>query len=487
MARTRTRVGAGLAIGAACAAAAACGGDGGAKDPGPVTAPRLLVRFVLPPASAPDPFEDVEEFEVTLRDDDDDVIVSESFDAGEPLSLPGLEPTDSVYLVLEAFDDDDDLVSRGRTLLFDLTDEDAEVSMYFARVHTFNDVSGNYEPRAAQSVAVFSDGRVLIAGGIEGDSTPSTRAEIYDPVTDTVTPTASLGTALSFPVAVLVEDDVVLVAGGRDEAGDPSRAAQVFVYSPASATGSWTPGVPRMAEPHADFAAASIGGGRALIAGGEDASGNPNDVTEIFTWDGGPGSWVAGPVMDRDRLGPIVIAAGNGQAIVGGGFRENGDGTAIESYADCTTFTGSDFASESGFENDRAWSGIVEIEPGDWLLFGGLRGNLPGTPEERTERLGWDGAAVTHADAADLPSPRRRGGGGRMGHGEVVVMGGDTSGHGQVFSPIDSVLVYDPDADAFEPFGASPGATVSATVVPLPDGTTFVVTDGKATRYNPRP
>lgn len=473
-----------LATGALIAACSGdlLGGDGGDPD---LVARRLLVHFVLPAASAPDPFADVTHFGVTLFAENGTAIESGSFAAGEPLSLPGLEAVEDVYLVLEGFDATDQLLSRGRTLLFDLTDSDADISMYFARVHTFNDVSGVYQPRAAPSVAVLSDGRVLLAGGIGPGSTLSTRTEIYDPVTDVIAASASLGTAIAFPAAVTVEDDVVLLAGGRNAAGDASRTAQVFVYDPATATGTWTPGVPRMSEAHTDAAAASLGASRGLVAGGEDAQGDPNDVTEIFTWSGGPGSWADGPVMSQDRLAPIGIGFGGGAALVGGGFRDNA-GT-IEAFGDCFAFNGTSFSALTAFDSERAWSGVVEIAPGDWLVFGGLDGALPGTPVLTTERLGWNGAVATHTPAADLPVARRRGGGGRLAHGDLLVIGGDESGHDAALAPIDSVLRYDPIADSFTPFGASPGATVSATVVPLPDGTTFVVTDGKATRYNPRP
>lgn len=470
---------------AALAAASGCsGGRGGDDDDGGTDPPTLTVRWVFP--ASPDPFDDVDRFQLTLRRvSDDGVVVTESFDDDEPLAVPGVEPIADVYLVLEAFDDGDALVSRGRTLSFDLVDADAEVSMYFSRVNVFSDVLGAYQPRAAPAVASFSDGRVLIAGGISS-GTPSTRTELYDWETNEVVATASLGTALSFPGAVAVQPDVFLLAGGTPAGGGASRAAQVYVYSAASGTGAWTPGVPRMKEAHADLGVAALGGGEALIAGGLDAAGDPNDVTEIFTWGTGPGSWSDGPVMAQDRLGPVTVAAGSGDAIVGGGFRDNAGETAIEAFRDCTSYDGS-FSGEADFSDERAWSGVIEIAPGDWLLFGGLDGTLPGSPVATTERLTWDGSTAAHAPAAALPSAQRRGGGGRMAHGPLVVIGGDTSEYGAALAAVDSALVYDPVADAFTPLGASPGATTTAAVIPLPDLTTLVVVDGRVTRFNPLP
>ena len=477
-----------LAIATTCLLAlAGCSGgsddddDGATPDP-----PRLTVRFVYP--EAPDPFDDLSRFQVSLkRASDDGVVVTQSFDDDETLSIPGVEPIANVYLVLEGFDDDDDLVSRGRTLAFDLVEDDAEVSMYFSRVHEFSDVLGDYEPRAAPSVVMFSDGRVLIAGGIaSGD--PSARAELYDWRTNEVVATASLGTALAFPGVALVAPDVVLLAGGADADGDASRAAQVYAYTPAIGTGAWVAGVPLMSEAHADMGAASLGGGQALIAGGLDASGDPNDVTEIFTWTGtGNGSWANGPVMAEDRLGPVTIAAGGGSAIVGGGFRENPGETAIEAYRDCTSFDGA-FSAEPPFDDERAWSGVLPLGGGQWLLFGGLEDVLPGTPVATTELLTWDGSSVTHTAGPDLPSAQRRGGAGALATGELLVIGGDTSGWNEALAPVDSVLVYDPaGGGSFTPFGATPGATTTAVLVPLPDLTTLVVVDGRVTRYNPLP
>ena len=468
--------------------AAACSGSSDDDDANTATPtpPALTVRFVLPAASAPDPFPaTITKYVVTLQEADGTVVVTEEFGADDPLSIPGVDPIAGVILVLEGFDAGDTLVSRGRTLLFDLTNQDAEVSMYFSRVHEFSDVSGPYTPRAAQAVLPLTDGRVLIAGGIApGTGVPLTNANLYDPATDTLTATASLGTALAFPAAIALQPDVLLLAGGVDGAGDESASAQVYVYDPVSHTGSWRPDVMRMGVARADHGGAPLVAGQALVMGGRESDGLPSSSWEEFAWNGTTGTWSSGTSLGEEHLGPVAIGVGGGDAFAGGGFEND---VTIFAIRDSYVFDGASFGSPNNLAAARGWPGVVQIDADEWLLFGGLDGTSPGSAVASTERLVWNGSANHPATDDALSAAQRRGGGGLTAHGEILIIGGDTSLDGSPLAPVDAVRVFNPATGAFTNFGKSPGPTVAASVVPLPDGTTLVVTDGKVTRYNPRP
>ena len=85
MARVPTSLCAVAALAAACSGG---GDDDGGGTPTP-TPPALTVRFVLPAASAPDPFPAaITTYRVTLQEEDGTVVVTEDFGASEPLSIP---------------------------------------------------------------------------------------------------------------------------------------------------------------------------------------------------------------------------------------------------------------------------------------------------------------------------------------------------------------------------------------------------------------
>jgi N-acetylneuraminic acid mutarotase len=105
-------------------------------------------------------------------------------------------------------------------------------------------------PRAQSAAVLLGDGRVLVAGGVDGVSTSEpvgiphlTRsALIYDPSTDRWTETTPLPSPLEGGEAVLIGDGSVLIAGGVAEWGQPSTpwcptlTARVERFVPAETT-----------------------------------------------------------------------------------------------------------------------------------------------------------------------------------------------------------------------------------------------------------
>jgi len=73
-------------------------------------------------------------------------------------------------------------------------------------------VRGRYDHTAT----LLPDGKVLVAGGRGSETcfTPTSSAELYDPVSGTWSPTGSLNTARADHTATLLQNGLVLVAGG---------------------------------------------------------------------------------------------------------------------------------------------------------------------------------------------------------------------------------------------------------------------------------
>jgi hypothetical protein len=80
----------------------------------------------------------------------------------------------------------------------------------------------------------LADGTVLVVGGFGVSEYPA-NVEIYDPATDTFSPTGSLATARNSHTATGLDDGTVLVVGGFNQTTGALASAEI--YDPA--TGTW--------------------------------------------------------------------------------------------------------------------------------------------------------------------------------------------------------------------------------------------------------
>jgi hypothetical protein len=91
------------------------------------------------------------------------------------------------------------------------------------------------DPRVGETQTELPDGTVLVAGGQGLDGKPLASAEVYDPGTETWTPTGSMNVPRWRHTATLLLDGNVLVAGGTRAGNSISRPE---IYDPR--TGTWT-------------------------------------------------------------------------------------------------------------------------------------------------------------------------------------------------------------------------------------------------------
>jgi len=90
--------------------------------------------------------------------------------------------------------------------------------------------------RDYHTATLLQNGMVLVAGGYDNTGLASASAELYDPASGTWTATGSLNTARYIHTATLLQNGRVLVAGGRDSNFMASASAEL--YDPAR--GRWT-------------------------------------------------------------------------------------------------------------------------------------------------------------------------------------------------------------------------------------------------------
>jgi len=125
--------------------------------------------------------------------------------------------------------------------------------------------------RVQHTAALLSTGKVLITGGIQGNTVLSS-AELYDPSSGTFSATGSMITPRGGHTAILLADGRVLIAGGFPNTGGfpaASGLASAELYDPA--TGVFTR-TGDMSQGRAYHAATLLANGKVLIAGNEQES-----------------------------------------------------------------------------------------------------------------------------------------------------------------------------------------------------------------------
>ena len=212
----------------------------------------------------------------------------------------------------------------------------ATAELYDPATDTYQPTGPLAHKRAAQSATRLNDGRVLITGGGKVDSdatnadTPTKIAspEIYDPVTGTFGPAAEMTTPRILHTATLLNDGRVLVTGGvgepKKKGGEGKVLASAELYDPA--TDTWSP-TGDMSTPRGYHTATLLPDGRVLIVGGlsqsdglnkTDASDPAPKSAEIYD----PATGTFGPTgtLVADRLGHTATLLPDGHVLLAGGY-----------------------------------------------------------------------------------------------------------------------------------------------------------------------
>jgi len=172
------------------------------------------------------------------------------------------------------------------------------------------------EARAGATATSLGDGSVLVAGG-RGASGPLASVELLTS-SGTAVPVAPMSIARAEHAAAVVGAGQVLVAGGTTVVATQDGTAEVVtgsveVFDPAAA--AWYP-VGALSRPRAGATAVALSEGRVAIVGGHDASG---PVLEIEIYDPTAGGFVPGGATALPRNGAAVTSTRDGHIVVVGG------------------------------------------------------------------------------------------------------------------------------------------------------------------------
>ena len=181
------------------------------------------------------------------------------------------------------------------------------------------------EPRIRFSIAPLPDGRVIVAGGLDGKGLPTKTTEIYDPRADRWTKGADLSVARVDHATVVLPDGDVLFIGGQYGA---SGTAERYDHRTGELAYAGTLMSPRLAEQ-----AVLLPDGRVLVVGGSiEKPGRqyylPFNDAEV--WDPRTNAWSAFPAPSMPRAMGKLVATPFGVYLISGIGTERAPQRTIE-------------------------------------------------------------------------------------------------------------------------------------------------------------
>jgi len=329
------------------------------------------------------------------------------------------------------------------------------VAVVLTAVGTTLPTLGNLaQARSLASATPLGDGDVLLAGGGTGGITGAvglSSAEIYRRhlrVFETVP--GGMSGARAFHTATRLLDGRVLVAGGVDGAGTPTATAEL--YDPATNSFASTAS---MASPRTAHTASLLPDGRVFVTGGVTlldgadllaTIASTQNSTEI--WNPATGLWSAGPNMSSRRLGHVAETLTDGKIFLQGGLTVTFflgipipafSATAQRYDPGANAYLGTSSGSVA-----RAFQRTSRLADGRVLVLGGINGDLitqnfvPLASCEiyNSATNGWI-AAASMANARSLHTSQV------LPDGRVVAIGG-AQGSLAAPTPVDSVEAFTP-------------------------------------------
>ncbi len=302
-----------------------------------------------------------------------------------------------------------------------------------------------YDPVAAKSTTtgsmtinhgfgtatLLANGKVLFAGGESAGQTAT--AEIYDPAVGTFAATGSMSVARVGHTATLLPNGTVLIAGGGNCNSGCVSFNTAELYDPSSGTFSRTTG--NMVVSHSNFDAVLLANGKVLLMGGTESSTDSTgtNITELY--DPSTGLFTATGTMITGRQQAFTATLlQNGNVLVAGGVSSGVSIALTEVYS---TSAGT-FSATGSLTQPLDGHSATLLANGQVLIAGGISTTTFANASEL-----YDPLAGTFTATGSLEEPRFSSLAILLGSGKVMVAGGGLP------TAIGSIEIYDPGAGIF--------------------------------------
>jgi hypothetical protein len=341
-------------------------------------------------------------------------------------------------------------------------DQAVNVGAQTCKQFTIDKAKGGYflpkdvTDRSQSTATLLADGRVLFAAGFDHNGAMNT-TDIYDPATGTVTPTGPLpGQGANRGLATRLGNGKVLLV---------LPAGDSYLYTPASST--WL-ATSSPTDAHGDGLLVSLPSGKALLAGGLDATGQTKlNTSELY--DPATDTWSAAGVMKARRWMPSSVIAGGKVYVFGGINAANAWLKTVEVYTPATK----SWALVAPMSVVRPESTATVLSGGKILVAGGdntTNGTRLATAEVYTT------SSNTWANVGSMHTGRSAHSATLLSSGKVLVAGGvDTS------AGLKSAEIFDPAAGTWAVTGPLSAARFSHTATLLSSGRVLIRGGGPVT------
>jgi N-acetylneuraminic acid mutarotase len=334
-------------------------------------------------------------------------------------------------------------------------------------------------PRANAAAVRLRDGRVLICGGTATGQVGGvlSSAEIYDPSTQSFSPTGSMTVPRAGQTITMLQDGSVLVAGGVQNAGYRSELASAEIYDPGSGTFNPTGS---MSTPREGHTATLLRDGSVLIVGGSDNGIHTLDSAEIYipTSNG----FVSAGHLNQPRVAHVAALLGTGKVLIAGGGRGGMPGNYI-SYDTAEMFdpnTSTFSTIRAHMKSDRVGAAAVRLSDGRVLIVGGKSGrlmmsrapNLASLTPLNTAEV-YDPESNSFARVGDMNAPHYLATATLLNSGNVLIVGGWTI-RGPIVVGMRDAEVFQPETNLFSQLGSTNVARLTNTATLLNDSEVMV-------------
>jgi Galactose oxidase, central domain/Kelch motif len=281
--------------------------------------------------------------------------------------------------------------------------------------------------RLRHTATLLPDGRVLAAGGGQGESGPLKSAELYDPTTGTWSGTGSFHTARDSQSATLLPNGKVLAAGGYDARG---YLASAELYDPA--TGKWS-ATGSLNDARAYHTATLLPNGKVLVAGGKAAT----YLASAELYDPATGTWSPTGSLNTGREFHTANLLSNGKVLVTAGLSSGSVDLATAELYDPAT---------------GIWFPTGSLHTGRYdhtatLLLNGMVLVAGGNPDDLASAELYNPATGTWSPTGSLNTARGDHTANLLSNGMVLVAGGNLG------DPASAEL-YDPATGTWSPTGS---------------------------------
>jgi hypothetical protein len=212
----------------------------------------------------------------------------------------------------------------------------ASAELYNPTTGTFTATGSLSATRIYHTATLLNDGMVLVAGGDTFSSASkygcAVVAELYNPATGTFTPTGSLNAARGRHTATLLNNGLVLMAGGGNscvyDSLDPIDSAEL--YNPATASFTLTGSLNSARESHT---ATLLNNGLVLMVGGYGFTNFPefSAIASAELYDPATGAFTLTGSLNTARVLHTATLLNNGMALMAGGQAEYPDYNSLAS------------------------------------------------------------------------------------------------------------------------------------------------------------